>query len=64
MLIELSSDQPTSWKDKLVGHSSISVKKRLDKKEHLDILEGDIQKSFVNGVPYITFSERIHQILI
>ncbi|MBA0736955.1 hypothetical protein Gogos_010441, partial [Gossypium gossypioides] len=64
ILIDLSSDQPTSWRDKLVGHSSISVNKRLDEKEHFDILKRDIQKSFVNGVPYITFLERIHQILI
>ncbi|MBA0699236.1 hypothetical protein Goari_000890 [Gossypium aridum] len=64
VMINLSIDQPTFWKDKLVGHSSKSVYKELDKKEDFDILEGDIQKSFVNGVPFISFSDRIHQILI
>ncbi|KAA3487250.1 GroES-like zinc-binding alcohol dehydrogenase family protein [Gossypium australe] len=64
MMIDLSIDQPTSWKDKLVGHSSKSVNKELDEKEYFDILEGDIQKSFVNGVPSISFSDKILQILI
>ncbi|MBA0788140.1 hypothetical protein Gotri_000191 [Gossypium trilobum] len=63
-MIDLSIDQPTFWKDKLVGHSSKSVYKELDEKEDFDILEGDSQKSFVNGVPFISFSDRIHQILI
>ncbi|MBA0668034.1 hypothetical protein Goklo_001014 [Gossypium klotzschianum] len=63
-MINLSINQPTFWKDKLVGHSSKSVYKELDEKEDFDILEGHIHKSFVNGVPFISFSDRIHQILI
>lgn len=27
-------------------------------------MEGDITKSFVNGIPYIEFSERVNQFLI
>ncbi|KAK5832604.1 hypothetical protein PVK06_016406 [Gossypium arboreum] len=64
MMIELSSDQPTSWRDMLVGQSSKNGSNGLDEKEAFDILEGDIQRTVVNGVPSITFSERIHQIFI
>ncbi|PPS05899.1 hypothetical protein GOBAR_AA14745 [Gossypium barbadense] len=64
MMIDLSSDQPTSWRDKLFGHSSKDVFNGSEEKKVIDILEGDIQKTFVNGVPFITFSNRIHQILI
>ncbi|MBA0615710.1 hypothetical protein Godav_015825 [Gossypium davidsonii] len=66
MMIELSSDQPTSWRDMLVGHSSkggfngLEVIDILEGKEVIDILEGDIQRTIVNGVPSITFSDRIH----
>lgn len=64
MMIELSSNQPTSWKDMLVGHSSKGGFKRSEENEVIDILEGDIQETIVNGVSSITFSDRIHQILI
>lgn len=36
----------------------------LKEKEDFDILERDIEKSFVNEIPSIEFSDRIHQILI
>ncbi|MBA0857613.1 hypothetical protein Goshw_014641 [Gossypium schwendimanii] len=42
MMIELSSDQPTSWRDMLVGHSS---KGGFNGLEVIDILEGDIQRT-------------------
>ncbi|XP_016752428.1 uncharacterized protein [Gossypium hirsutum] len=64
MMIELSSDQPTSWRDMLVSQSSKNGSNGLDEKEAFDILEGDIQRTVVNGVPSITFSERIYQIFI
>ncbi|MBA0819399.1 hypothetical protein Gohar_027963 [Gossypium harknessii] len=64
MMIDLSSVQPTSWRDKLVGQSSKDAFNRSEGKEDLDFLYEDIQKSIVNGVPSITFSDRIHQILI
>ncbi|MBA0818615.1 hypothetical protein Gohar_022182 [Gossypium harknessii] len=41
VMIDLSINQPTFWKDKLVGHSSKSVYKELDEKEDFDILEGN-----------------------
>ncbi|PPS09940.1 hypothetical protein GOBAR_AA10716 [Gossypium barbadense] len=49
MMIELSSDQPTSWRDMLVGQSSKNGSNGLDEKEAFDILEGDIQRTVVNG---------------
>ncbi|MBA0554540.1 hypothetical protein Golob_013637 [Gossypium lobatum] len=57
--------QPTiSWKDKLVGLPSNTAGKDLDTKEDFDVLEGDIQKSIINGIPSIHFSNSIQQILI
>ncbi|KAH1098381.1 hypothetical protein J1N35_015302 [Gossypium stocksii] len=64
MMIDLSIDHLVFWRDKLVSQSSKSNSKESDENEDFDILEGDIQKSFVNGVPAISFSDRIHQILI
>ncbi|PPR86185.1 hypothetical protein GOBAR_AA34507 [Gossypium barbadense] len=64
MMVDLSFEQPILWKDKLVGQSPKDTLNRSEGREDLDILEGDIQKSIVNGVPAITFSDRIHQILI
>lgn len=48
----------------LVGQSSKDTSNVLEGKDDLDILDGDIQKSLVNGVPSISFSDRIHKILI
>ncbi|MBA0632333.1 hypothetical protein Godav_001094 [Gossypium davidsonii] len=41
MMIDLSMDQPISWRDKLVSHSSKSDYIEPDEKEDFDILEGD-----------------------
>ncbi|PPD72023.1 hypothetical protein GOBAR_DD31086 [Gossypium barbadense] len=46
MMIDLSSVQPTSWRDKLVGHSAEDVFTGSKEKEAIDILEEDIQKTF------------------
>ncbi|MBA0756622.1 hypothetical protein Gogos_005435 [Gossypium gossypioides] len=48
----------------LVGQSSKDTFNDSEGKDDLDILDGDIQKSIVNGVPFISFSNRIHKILI
>ncbi|MBA0555948.1 hypothetical protein Golob_026093 [Gossypium lobatum] len=64
MMIDLASSQLIYWKDKLVGHSVKVALNGPEEKEDFDILEGDIKKSFVNGMPSISFSNRIHQILI
>ncbi|KAH1039147.1 hypothetical protein J1N35_040890 [Gossypium stocksii] len=64
MKVDLPPAQPISWKDMLVGAVVEDASKGLVEKEDLVFLEGDIRKTSVNGVPSITFSDRIHQILI
>ncbi|KAH1097422.1 hypothetical protein J1N35_014343 [Gossypium stocksii] len=64
MVIERPSDQATTWKDMLVGQSLKGGANDSDGKEVFDILEGDIQRSVVNGVPFISFSDQIHKILL
>ncbi|MBA0673046.1 hypothetical protein Goklo_029279 [Gossypium klotzschianum] len=64
-MVDPIAKQPIVWKDKLIGHSSISGENSLEEKEDFNLLEGDIQKSInVNGIHSIQFSDRIHQILI
>ncbi|MBA0813342.1 hypothetical protein Gohar_027201 [Gossypium harknessii] len=64
MLVDLTVEQTTSWKDKLVGHSSNVAGNGPEEKEDFDLVDGGIQKSIVNDIPSIEFSDRIHQILI
>ncbi|MBA0805364.1 hypothetical protein Gohar_004885 [Gossypium harknessii] len=64
MLIDSSLKKPISWMDMLVGQSSKDTLIDLEGKDDLNILDGDIQKTFVNGVPSISFSDRIHKIII
>ncbi|MBA0878443.1 hypothetical protein Goshw_004206, partial [Gossypium schwendimanii] len=64
MLVDLTVEQTTSWKDKLVGHSSNVAGNGSEEKENFDLMDGGIQKSIVNDIPSIEFSDRIHQILI
>ncbi|XP_012453513.2 uncharacterized protein LOC105775549 [Gossypium raimondii] len=64
MLIDTSPGKSISWRDMLVGQSSKDTHIDLEGKEDLEILDGDIKKTFVDGVPSISFSDRIHKILI
>ncbi|MFQ6666131.1 hypothetical protein Gotur_032606 [Gossypium turneri] len=64
MLIDSSPEKSISWRDMLVGQSSKDTLIDLEKNDDLDILDGDIQKTFVDGIPSISFSDRIHKILI
>ncbi|PPS16159.1 hypothetical protein GOBAR_AA04408 [Gossypium barbadense] len=48
MVMDLSAEQISSWKDKLVSQSSKFNRNGLEEKEDFDLLEGDIQKSIVN----------------
>ncbi|MBA0696666.1 hypothetical protein Goari_003199 [Gossypium aridum] len=64
MLVDLTVEQTTSWKDKLVGHSSNVAGNGSEEKEDFDLMDGGTQKSIVNDIPSIEFSDRIHQILI
>ncbi|KAK5771522.1 hypothetical protein PVK06_047738 [Gossypium arboreum] len=69
MVVESSTGPTISWKDKLLGVTSVSLNKKglespgVSTGEELEFLDGDIHRSFVNGIPTIDFSERIHQIL-
>ncbi|MBA0868132.1 hypothetical protein Goshw_009293, partial [Gossypium schwendimanii] len=64
MLIDSSPEKSISWRDMLVGQSSKDTLIDLEENDDLDILDGDIQKTFMDGVPSISFSDRIHKILI
>ncbi|KAK5786729.1 hypothetical protein PVK06_041372 [Gossypium arboreum] len=46
-----------------MGQSSMANRSGLEEDEDFDLMEGDIQKSIVNGIPSIDISERIHQLL-
>ncbi|PPR83722.1 hypothetical protein GOBAR_AA36990 [Gossypium barbadense] len=50
-------------KEKLMGQSSMANISGLEEDEDFGVMEGDIQKSIVNGIPSIDFSERVHQLL-
>lgn len=63
MKVDSPSAHPTSWKDMLVGPVVDDTFKGPKEKEAIVFMDGDIQKTVVNGVPSITFSYRIHQIL-
>ncbi|KAG8501637.1 hypothetical protein CXB51_004070 [Gossypium anomalum] len=69
MMVESGLSPKLSWKDKLLGtKSGVSDKEEsgsssIDSEEDIEILEGDIHRSIVNGIPAIDFSERIQHIL-
>ncbi|MBA0766809.1 hypothetical protein Gotri_015813 [Gossypium trilobum] len=64
MLIDSIVEPVLSWKDKLLGQSSKANRSGLEEGNDFNLMEGDIQKSIVNGIPSIDFSKRIHQFLI
>ncbi|PPD73539.1 hypothetical protein GOBAR_DD29535 [Gossypium barbadense] len=64
LLVDLTIEPITPWKNKLIGQSSNIEGKGLEEKEEFELLEGDILKSVINGTPSVEFSNRIHQILI
>lgn len=64
LLVDLTIEPITPWKNKLIGQSSNIEGKGLEEKEKFELLEGDILKSVINGTPSVEFSNRIHKILI
>ncbi|MFQ6640611.1 hypothetical protein Gotur_016565 [Gossypium turneri] len=66
MVVEPSPMPSLSWKDLLVGKETIE-QKDASGTQHVDdsfsLLEQDVKKSVVNGIPSIDFSERIYQLL-
>ncbi|KAA3460126.1 reverse transcriptase [Gossypium australe] len=69
MTDELAPSPKISWKDKLLGtNPDVSREEEVNpgggtNEDDIEFLEGDIQRSVVNGIPAIEFSERIQQIL-
>ncbi|KAA3453419.1 reverse transcriptase [Gossypium australe] len=69
MSVEPAPSPKISWKDKLLGtNPNTSRGEELNpcggtNEDDIEFLEGDIQRSVVNGIPAIDFSERIQQIL-
>ncbi|MBA0711280.1 hypothetical protein Golax_010478, partial [Gossypium laxum] len=68
MLVELRMTPNLSWKDKLMGNGTGNIGKMAMKNfvvgvdEDLEFLEDDINRSIVNGIPTIDFSDRIQRI--
>ncbi|KAH1081558.1 hypothetical protein J1N35_021319 [Gossypium stocksii] len=67
MVKDPKSQSVLSWKDKLLGgKSGETVLDRSDPimecENDLDLLEGDVKTTLIDGVPAITFSDRIKEI--
>lgn len=66
---ELEPDPLLSWKERLLGKSSHVLRGKngvssIEKDDAFTFMEGDVVRSFVNGIPSINFSERINQNLL
>lgn len=61
--VETTNIPKMSWNDKLIGDSN-SQANGLEECDDFEFMEGDVQKSHINGNPTIEFFERINQILI
>ncbi|KAK5825759.1 hypothetical protein PVK06_020624 [Gossypium arboreum] len=48
-----------SWKNKVLGRGVLDY----GREEDFELLDGDVTRSTVNGIPVINFSERVQQIL-
>ncbi|KAH1084179.1 hypothetical protein J1N35_023940 [Gossypium stocksii] len=58
-----------SWKDRLMGLGLYSNEKTIvaigtEEDEDIELTEDDVERSTINGIPSIKFSDRINQILI
>lgn len=68
-IIEKGALEPTmSWKNKLISYSKEPERAiapiRLDSESDFEIHKGDVNRSEINGVLYIDFSERIKNLLV
>ncbi|KAK5813290.1 hypothetical protein PVK06_028738 [Gossypium arboreum] len=72
MVVEPSLSSTPSWKDKLLGGASISIEMDRDlflsgidddNNGDFDLLDDDVQTSIINGMPTISFSDQIKEIL-
>lgn len=62
VVVDSLIDPKVSWKEKLVGSPS-GENRQPEEDDDLEVLDGDIQISNINGTPSIYFSDRIFQIL-
>lgn len=54
MVLEPSTEPKPSWKDKLIGSSS-GESRQPDDDDDIEVLDGDIHTSNINGTPSILF---------
>ncbi|MBA0822123.1 hypothetical protein Goarm_018938, partial [Gossypium armourianum] len=69
MAVDPNLDPPLSWKERLVGKGFVESKNgnvvaSLGVEDYFDFEDGDIKRSFVNGIPLIVFSERVQHLLV
>lgn len=65
----LALSRPRSWKDCLIGiglqaNDKIETSTRVEDDDDLDLLDENIVRSLVNGIPTIDFSKRVNKLLI
>ncbi|MBA0819252.1 hypothetical protein Gohar_028212 [Gossypium harknessii] len=61
MKVNPTNITPISWKDKLMGDMANVMNTQKD--ENFDLQKGDAKNEIVDGIPSITFSERVHQFI-
>lgn len=69
MVVDLTLAPTLSQKDKLLG-KGLHIPKRVNEgfnanvDDDFSLLEGDVKKLLVNGIPSIEFSKRVHKLLV
>ncbi|MBA0704580.1 hypothetical protein Golax_016827 [Gossypium laxum] len=67
MVVDSTPTPTLSWKDLVLGKSSLESNE-VNGDHFFDggfsLIEGDVKKSVANGIPFIDFSEREHQLLV
>ncbi|PPS14518.1 hypothetical protein GOBAR_AA06055 [Gossypium barbadense] len=69
MVVDLDQVPSLSWKERLMGKNPRVVGRELeaidfDDEKDFVLIEGDVIRSFINGIPLINFSKRANQFLI
>ncbi|KAG8474118.1 hypothetical protein CXB51_033735 [Gossypium anomalum] len=67
MVVDLTSAPTLSWKDLVLGKGPIESKGMNEvgfANGEFSLLEGDVKKSVVNGIPVIELSDRVHKLLV
>ncbi|PPR95401.1 hypothetical protein GOBAR_AA25267 [Gossypium barbadense] len=60
MKVNPTNTAPISWKDKLMGDMANVMNTQKD--ENFDLQKGEAKNEIVDGIPSITFSERVYQL--